>query len=100
MSQVNGTPPRFKVGDTVRIDDRGSVGHCRTPRFVRGKTGVIADILGTYRDPEKLAYFRPGFPGLTLYTVRIKQKDLWPRYDGPDTDTLEIDIYQPWLEPA
>lgn len=100
MRGETSAPPKFKAGDRVRIDDRGSLGHCRTPHFVRGKTGVIAGVLGAFRNPEQLAYHRPGLPALPLYTVRLAQKDLWPDYAGPEADHLDIDIYQHWLQPA
>ena len=100
MRRETAAARRFKVGDKVRIDDRASLGHCRTPTFVRGKTGVVTDVLGAYRNPEQLAYHRPGLPALTLYTVRLRQVDLWDPYPGPETDHLDIDIYQTWLAPA
>ena len=100
MRKETALPPRFKVGDRVRIDDRASLGHCRTPQFVRGKTGTVTDILGAFRNPEQLAYHRPGLPAQALYTVRLKQHDLWDGYDGRETDHLDIDIYQSWLSPA
>lgn len=100
MRREAGAPPRFNVGDRVRVDDRASLGHCRTPQFIRGQTGVVTEILGAFRNPEQLAYYRPGLPALVLYTVRFRQKDLWPGYSGPERDQLDIDIYGPWLQPA
>jgi Nitrile hydratase beta subunit len=32
--------------------------------------------------------------------VRFRQIDVWPDYAGDPADTLEVEIYQPWLEPA
>jgi nitrile hydratase subunit beta len=32
--------------------------------------------------------------------VRFKQADVWPNYNGPVHDTVDIDIYQHWLEKA
>jgi len=32
--------------------------------------------------------------------VRFRQNEAWPDYRGPDTDTVDIEIYQHWLEPA
>lgn len=100
MKLETAAPMRFKVGDHVRIDDRASLGHCRTPSFVRGKTGVVVEVLGAFRYPEKLAYHRPGLPAQPLYTVRLRQNELWEDYAGPASDHLDIDIYQPWLEPT
>jgi len=36
-------------------------------------------------------------PKKRLFEVRFKQKDLWPDYAGPESDTLDIDIYEHWL---
>jgi nitrile hydratase subunit beta len=91
--------PSFKAGDVVRVDDRHALGHCRTPWFLRGKTGVIGEVLGIFRDPERLAYHRPGFPALVLYKVRFSQAAIWGDYDGPASDQLEADIYENWLTP-
>jgi nitrile hydratase subunit beta len=94
------TRPRFSPGDPVRIDGRASVGHCRTPWYLRGKSGVIAEVQGQFRDPERLAYHRPGLPAQVLYKVRIPQASLWPDYKGAPHDQLEVDIYEHWLLPA
>jgi nitrile hydratase len=90
---------RFKAGDRVRIADRPSVGHCRTPWYTRGKTGVVTEVLGIFGDPARLAYHKPGLPRLVLYKVRVAQGEMWARYAGPHSDTLEVDIFEPWLEP-
>ena len=55
---------------------------------------------GPFRNPELLAYHKPGLPALALYKVRFKQRHLWSRYAGPASDHLEADIYEHWLEPA
>jgi hypothetical protein len=92
-------PARFKPGDAVRIDDRPAVGHCRTPWYLRGKTGVVAEVQGAFRDPERLAYHLSGLPPQVLYKVRFAQADIWKKYPGLSTDQLEADIYEPWLQP-
>jgi nitrile hydratase beta subunit-like protein len=91
---------RFAPGDVVRIADRAVLGHCRTPWYLRGKTGVVASVHGAFRNPEALAYHKPGLPVLTLYKVRFSQRDLWEPYRGPSGDELEVDIYEHWLESA
>jgi nitrile hydratase subunit beta len=99
-----GTAPsiaaRFKPGDTVRIDARTAIGHCRAPWYLRGKPGVIAEVLGYFRDPESLAYHKPGLPARYLYKVRFRQRDIWGLYAGPAHDDLEADIYENWLLPG
>jgi hypothetical protein len=32
--------------------------------------------------------------------VRFRQKDVWPDYRGQDSDVVEIEIFQHWLEKA
>jgi nitrile hydratase subunit beta len=91
---------RFAPGDRVRVSERGALGHCRTPWYLRGQVGVIASIHGTYRDPERLAYHQPGLPAQVLYKVRFAQKQLWASYKGKSSDQLEADIYEHWLEPV
>lgn len=91
--------PRFKIGDKVRVDDRPALGHCRTPWYLRGKRGVVAEVQGAFRDPERLAYHRPGLPAQVLYKVRFAQAEIWGKYDDHPNDQLEADIYEPWLEP-
>ena len=89
----------FAPGDMVRVSDRPVLGHCRTPWYLRGKTGVIASVHGTFRDPESLAYHKPGLPARVLYKVRFRQRDIWAGYKGPASDQLEADIFEHWLEP-
>jgi nitrile hydratase len=92
--------PRFTPGDAVRVADRAEPGHCRTPFYLRGRRGVVAEVLGRFKDPVRLAYHRPGYPGLVLYKVRFVQTEVWAAYPGPALDTLEADIYEPWLSLA
>ena len=90
---------RFVPGDKVRVASRAIVGHCRTPWYLRGKSGVIASVQGSFRNPELLAYHLSGLPNRMLYKVRFRQGDIWGRYVGPAHDNLEADIYEHWLEP-
>ena len=91
---------RFKPGDRVRVDDRVPTGHCRTPFYLRGKVGTVAHVHGAFRNPEELAYYRPGLPEVPLYLVRFPQAHVWPDYDGPEGDTVAADLYEHWLTPA
>jgi nitrile hydratase len=73
------------------------MGHIRTPVYVRGKEGVVTRTLGTFPNPETLALGRDGLPAKTLYEVRFQQSELWPDYNGPERDTVLMDIYEHWL---
>ena len=85
-SRGNKGPSSFAPGDRVRVAARPVLGHCRTPWYLRGKPGVVAAVLGRFRNPELLAYHKPGLPALVLYKIRFKQGDLWGRYAGPAGD--------------
>jgi len=51
-------------------------------------------------DPEELAYGFDGEPRRVLYRVRFRQRDVWPAYDSPSEDFIEVEIYEHWLEPS
>lgn len=98
MAQVEAYTPRFKTGDRVVVRVAYPIGHVRTPFYIRGKRGVIERLCGVYGNPEELAYARPGLPKQPLYRVRFLQREVWPEYGGRDHDTLDVEIYQHWLE--
>jgi hypothetical protein len=91
-------PTRHKIGDRVQVRLADPPGHVRTPRYVRGRCGVIERLCGVYPNPEELAYARSGQPAQALYRVRFLQHDLWPDYAGGAADTVDVEIYQHWLE--
>ena len=89
----------FAPGQAVRVREDYPPGHIRTPVFIRGKHGVITRDFGEYDNPEITTYELEG-PQKTLYEVRFRQIDVWPDYAGSEADTLDIDIFEHWLEPA
>jgi hypothetical protein len=93
-------PARFKDGDRVRVLRMFPLGHVRTPWYIRGRSGVVERLCGAYSNPEELAYRRRGLPAHPLYRVRFLQRDVWPDYRGSTTDTVDVEIYQHWLEPG
>ncbi len=88
---------RFAAGDAVRVRIGTSPGHVRTPWYLRGKTGVIERICGAFPNPEELAYGRNGLPERVLYRVRFSLDEIW---GNGDTDTLDAEIFEHWLEPT
>jgi nitrile hydratase len=89
----------YAPGARVRILDLGKAGHVRTPLYVREKVGTVERFCGAFENPEERAYGRIGRERVRLYRVRLSQRDLWPDYEGPDGDALEIEIYDHWLRP-
>jgi len=89
----------FGVGTKVRVRSLDMQGHCRTPSYLRGKPGIVIAVQGEFRNPEKLAYHKPGLPRQPLYMVRFCYADVWPgRRSGGERDSIVADIYQHWLE--
>ncbi|MGD9536117.1 MAG: SH3-like domain-containing protein [Alphaproteobacteria bacterium] len=91
---------RFAPGARVQVRCAYPPGHLRTPYYIRGKTGVVERICGAFRNPEELAFGRSGEPARPLYRVRFAQREVWPGYDGGAQDTIDVELYEHWLEPA
>ncbi|MDB4127878.1 nitrile hydratase subunit beta [Hyphomicrobiales bacterium] len=92
--------PCFDKDSGIRVAKRSSEGHCRTPAYIRGKIGVIERYCGNFPNPEQIAICHPKPDVIPLYRCRFYQKDIWPHYSGNDCDTLELEIFEHWLEPA
>jgi len=90
----------FATGSRVRVkndwpETRGPV-HLRTPHYLRGMQGTVMRQLGTYPNPEDLAFGRPA-ADRALYHVEFDQTAVWQ--EGKAGDELLVEIYEHWLEP-
>jgi nitrile hydratase len=86
-------------GQSVRVkldwpETRGPC-HIRTPHYLRGQIGVVERHLGSYPNPESLAFARPA-EKLDLYHVRFDQPGFWQQ--GQPGDAVVVELYEPWLE--
>ncbi len=91
---------KFQPGDRVRICVGDPPHHMRTPAYVQGKIGAVERIHGAFRNPESLAHGGDGLPESVLYLIRLDQSHVWGDDHAAPQDTLFIDIYEHWLEPA
>ena len=91
---------RFRTGERVRVMKAYPPGHIRTPYYIRGCSGTIERLCGSFPNPEELAQLRDGLPAQPLYRVRFLQQEVWPDYRGNDADVVEVEIFQHWLDPA
>lgn len=92
------TAPAFAPGDTVRARNIHPTGHTRSPRYVRGRVGVIVRYHGAHVFPDSHAHGLGEDPR-ALYTVRFTARELW----GPDAsavDSVSLDLWEPHLERA
>lgn len=90
----------FRPGERVRVMKAYPLGHVRTPYYIRGASGVIERLCGASANPEELAQMRDGLPPRPLYRVRFLQREVWPDYRGGRDDTVDVEIFQHWLERA
>ncbi len=91
---------RFTAGARVKVRRAAPPGHLRTPYYIRGKTGLVERLCGAFANPEELAFGRSGEPKRPLYRVRFSQREVWPDYAGAAHDTIDIELYEHWLEPV
>jgi hypothetical protein len=90
----------FAPGTPVQVknewpETHGPV-HIRTPHYLRGMQGTVVRHLGTYPNPEDLAFARPARP-VPLYHVAFEQRALWQ--EGAAGDEVLVEIFEHWLEP-
>ena len=81
---------KFEIGQEVRVREEYRPGHIRTPFYIRGKHGVIADSVGEFENPESLARGEDGLPKQPLYRVRFRQDDAWPESTTTSSGTWAV----------
>jgi hypothetical protein len=86
----------YAVGEAVRVRAMSMLGHVRTPAYARGKRGTVVRVVGSFDNPEELAWNRPGDKRV-LYRVRFPSAELFPDETRND-DTVDIELYEHWLE--
>jgi nitrile hydratase subunit beta len=87
---------RFKAGDRVKVRSTHPLGHTRSPRYVRGKIGVVRRVHGIYVFPDTNAH-RAGEQRQHVYLVEFGARELWGRNDRA---RLMIDLWEDYLERA
>ncbi|WP_084669143.1 SH3-like domain-containing protein [Spirulina major] len=90
---------RYQVGDCVQVRDQVQPGHIRTPLYLLGKTGRIAQLQGFFLNPEDLAHFKSTVLRLPLYLVEFDMLEIWGDRCPPRSqkDKLRVEIYEPWV---
>jgi thiocyanate hydrolase subunit beta len=90
--------PKFLVGETVLVRELPALFYTRTPEYVRGATGEIATVAYESQAPEDEAFERIDQKPEWFYIVRFNLSELWHGYTGPNSDTLQTEIPERWLE--
>ncbi len=89
--------PRFEIGSRVRVRQWHPRGHTRCPRYVRGKTGAVVRLDGSWSLPDVEAHSDRRREEPT-YCVRFEAADLWE--DGPSRAAVHVDLWESYLEAA
>ena len=91
---------RFRPGQDVRARNLHPPGHTRLPRYTRGKMGVVTRDNGVYalQDTDETGQQLDRRPQ-HVYTVRFAARDLWGER-APARDTVYVDLWEDYLEPA
>jgi nitrile hydratase len=92
-------PARFEVGDRVRARSEPPTGHTRLPAYARGHVGVIEFVRGAHVYPDAHAAGRGEAPEW-LYGVVFTAAELWGEDAGAAGQSVAIDAWEPYLEPA
>ena len=83
------TPPKYRVGDAVRVAADVPSGNPRTPRYIRGKRGVIGQVHGILENSrDHRGIHKP------LYTVCFDLSEVSP---CRDPDSIWVDVHEEWL---
>ncbi len=96
-----GGPPRFKVGDLLRVKDLPDVFYNQTPGYTRGVAGMVVSVVYESPTPEDEAWGNLD-QAEWFYLLSFRHVDLWGD-DDPDTnpnDTVQAEMPERWLEPA
>jgi nitrile hydratase len=87
--------PRYQTGDRVRAVNRHPAAHTRSPRYARGRQGVIIRHCAVEPLPE-LAAENVCAPQ-HVYCVRFEAAELW---GTPARDALYLELWEEYLEPV
>ena len=80
---------KYKIGDAVMVAIENPTGNPRTPKYIRGKRGVIGSVHGILENVrDHRGIHKP------LYTVKF---DLSEVSTCHDQDTIWVDVHEEWL---
>ncbi len=86
---MDATNYKFKIGDAVVVAHENPAGNPRTPRYIRGRRGVVGAMHGRLENPtDHRGIYQP------IYTVRF---DLSEVSTCRNQDSIWVDVHEEWL---
>jgi hypothetical protein len=86
---MDSTKGKFNVGDPVVVALDKPSGNPRTPKYIRGKRGIIGMVHGVLENVrDHRGIHAP------LYTVRFDLSEVSP---CADADSIWVDVHEEWL---
>ena len=83
------TQSKYKIGEAVIVANDNPTGNPRTPRYIRGKRGVIGLVHGVLENVRDYrGIHKP------LYTVRFDLSEVSTCYER---DSIWVDVHEEWL---
>ena len=86
----------FSVTDYVQVANYQIQKHHRVPGYLKGKTGQITAILGSYPNPEELSFFNAKGDDIPVYRVCFSYARLC---GGKGVNEVFADLMETWIEP-
>lgn len=90
-------PPKFSVGDQVRIKNVSPADHSRLPGHLKGH---VAEVVLVYEGA--FTYFFPTEDGIgtpmPVYSLAFKNKDIWPESLTEPNSLYYNDIFEVYIE--
>ena len=92
-------PPGFKVGDKVTVRADSPLGHTRRARYIRGHTGEVVLVHGTFIYPDSAGNGGGDAPE-HVYTVKFTGQELWGPEAAHPNEVVYFDVWEPYIDPA
>ncbi|MGH7931358.1 MAG: SH3-like domain-containing protein [Candidatus Binatia bacterium] len=86
---MESTNSKFKVGHPVIVASENPTGNPRTPKYIRGKRGVVGLVHGVLENIRDHRGIHP-----PLYTVRFDLSEVSTCHDH---DSIWVDVHEEWL---
>lgn len=86
---------QFAIGESVVAINTHFKGHCRMPKYVRGKKGIVIHITPPFPFASAAGHGLEAKHEPT-YHVQFNAKDLWS--DAADNSSVVVDLWQSYLD--